>query len=97
MVNEAFDTVEAIQAHVAKLAERIATFPAAALAATKAGVDEQAPSEEASNNDLGRFAGLAADPGTQRAVTEFLKRSNSQTEGEWEVGLNHNLVELWPR
>jgi enoyl-CoA hydratase/carnithine racemase len=95
-VNKAFDTVGAMQEHVTKLAERIATFPAASLAATKAGVNEQAPSEHALNNDLGRFAALAGDPQTQRAVTNFLKRSNDQTEGEWELGLNHNLVELWP-
>ena len=95
-LNKAFDTVEAMQEHVTKLAERIATFPAASLAATKAGVNEQAPSEQALNNDLRRFATSAGDPETQRAVTKFLKRSNDQTEGEWELVLNHNLVELWP-
>jgi enoyl-CoA hydratase/carnithine racemase len=95
-VNKAFSSVEAMQEHVNKLAERIATFPTGALAATKGGVNEQAPSEEALNNDLGRFQGLAADQGTQRAVTGFLKRSDDQKEGEWELGLNHNLVELWP-
>ena len=96
-VNKAFSSAEAMQEHVNRLAERIATFPMAALVATKGGVNEQAPSEEALNNDLGRFRGLAADPGTQRAVSGFLKRSNDQKEGEWELGLNHNLVELWPR
>ena len=94
-VNKAFSSVEAMQEHVNRLAERIATFPTGALAATKGGVNEQAPSEEALNNDLGRFRGLAADPGTQRAVSGFLKRSDDQKEGEWELGLNHNLVELW--
>lgn len=95
-VNKAFKYAEAMQEHVRILAERIATFPAAALAATKAGVNEQAPSEEALNNDLGRFAKLAGDAETQKAVAEFLKRSNDQQEGEWELGLNHNLVNLWP-
>jgi enoyl-CoA hydratase/carnithine racemase len=96
-VNKAFPTVEALQGHVTRLTQRIATFSAAALAATKAGVNEQAPSEAALNNDLKRFRQLVADPETQRAVSEFLKRSEDQSEGEWELGLNHNLIELWPK
>lgn len=96
-VNRSFTTVEALQEHVTRLAERIGTFSASALAATKAGVNEQAPSEAALQNDLVRFRQLAAEPETQRAVSEFLKRSEDQSEGKWELGLNHNLVELWPK
>lgn len=85
-VNRSFETVEAMQEHVAKLAERIARFPAEALAATKAGVNEQAPSVEMLDRDLGRFGALAGEKGTQRAVDEFLRRSGDQRDVEWEGG-----------
>jgi enoyl-CoA hydratase/carnithine racemase len=64
LVNKAFPTVEAQQEHVTRLTQRIATLSAAALAATKAGVNEQAPSEASLNNDLKRFRQLVADPET---------------------------------
>jgi len=96
-VNKSFPTIEELQDYVNRLAARIATFSADALAATKAGVNEQAPSEDALQRDLGRFAQLAATAEAQSAVTTFLAKSNDQSAGPFEYGLNDNLVDLWPK
>ncbi|KIW73188.1 hypothetical protein PV04_01325 [Phialophora macrospora] len=94
-VNKAFPSVEDMTSYVDKLAQRIATFPAAALAATKAAVNEDAPSLEALDRDLERIVALAQTPEAQTAVTKFLQLGNDQQSGPWEDGLNDNLVKLW--
>ncbi len=94
-VNKAFPSVEEMKTYVDKLAQRIATFPAAAIAATKDAVNEDAPSEEALDRDIGRIMALAQTPEAQSAVTRFLKLGNDQQPGPWEDGLNENLVKLW--
>jgi len=94
-VNKAFPSVDEMKAYVDKLAQRIATFPAAALAATKDAVNEDAPLEDALNRDIGRIVELGQTPESQAAVTRFLELGNDQQPGPWEDGLNDNLVELW--
>jgi enoyl-CoA hydratase/carnithine racemase len=94
-VNKAFESVEEMRHYVDQLAERIATFPAAALAATKDAVNEDAPSEEALNRDIGRIVTLAQMPASQAALTKFLEFGNDQQPGWWEDGLNDNLAKLW--
>lgn len=94
-VNKAFPSDEAMHSYVDELAQRIAAFPAAALAATKDSVNEQAPSVEALDRDLDRIFKLAQTPEAQAAVTKFLELGNDQQPGAWEDGLNDNLVRLW--
>lgn len=94
-VNRAFPSAEEMTIYVDKLARRIATFPAAALASTKDAVNEQAPSDEALDRDLGRISSLAQTSEAQNAVTKFLNFSNDQKPGDWEDGLNDNLFKLW--
>jgi enoyl-CoA hydratase/carnithine racemase len=94
-VNKAFPSVEEMQLHVDRLAERIATFPTAALAATKDAVNEQAPTMEALERDISRIISLSQTPEAQAAMDKFLELSNDQQPGEWEDGLNENLVKLW--
>ncbi|KIX06190.1 uncharacterized protein Z518_04164 [Rhinocladiella mackenziei CBS 650.93] len=50
--NKAFPSVEEMNSHVDKRAERIATFSTAILAATKDLVNEQTPAVEARDRDL---------------------------------------------
>jgi enoyl-CoA hydratase/carnithine racemase len=94
-VNKSFPSVESMQEYVDKLAHRIAAFPAAALAATKDAVNEDAPTEEALDRDICRIVGLAQSVEAQSAVTKFLELGNDQQPGPWEDGLNDNLVQLW--
>ncbi|OAL28404.1 hypothetical protein AYO22_02858 [Fonsecaea multimorphosa] len=94
-VNKAFPSVNEMTAYVDKLAHRIATFPSAAIAATKDSVNEQAPLFEAVDRDLERITALAQTPEAQMALTKFLENGNDQQGGAWEDGLNDNLLKLW--
>ncbi|OQV03178.1 hypothetical protein CLAIMM_08256 [Cladophialophora immunda] len=94
-VNKSFPSVNEMTVYVDKLAHRIASFPAAALAATKDSVNEQAPSEDALNRDLGRITALGQTPEAQMALAKFLELGNDQQPGPWEDGLNDNLLKLW--
>ncbi|KAJ9609162.1 hypothetical protein H2200_006934 [Cladophialophora chaetospira] len=94
-VNKAFASTEEMNLNVDKLARRIATFPRAALAATKDAVNEDKPSEEALDRDLGRIMELAQTPDAQAALNKFLEFGNDQQPGAWEDGLNDNLIKLW--
>ena len=93
-VNKAFFSVEEMKTYD-KLAHRIATFPAAAIAVTKDAVYEDAPSEEALDRDIERILALAQSPEAQTAVTRFLELGNDQQAGPFEDGLNDKLVKLW--
>jgi len=94
-VNKSFPSVNEMTAYVDKLAHRIASFPAAALAATKDSVNEQAPLFEAVDRDLDRITDLAQTPEAQMALAKFLELGNDQQGGAWEDGLNDNLLKLW--
>lgn len=94
-VNKAFPSKEEMTSYVDKLAARIAMFPAAAIAATKDSVNEQAPNEDALDRDLARITALGQTHEAQTAVTKFFELGNDQQDGPWEDGLSDNLVRLW--
>ena len=74
-----------MKAFVDKLAQRIATFPTAALAATKDAVNGQAPLKEPLDRDIGRFVSLVQSPEAQAADKVLRIGQSSATErvGGW--------------
>ncbi|KAK3058883.1 hypothetical protein LTR09_000448 [Extremus antarcticus] len=57
-VNSAYDSADALRAHVDTLASRIALFNTKVIRATKASIAEQAPPKKALQDDLARFERL---------------------------------------
>lgn len=94
-VNTAYSSTEALHGAVDALAHRIAAFPAAALNATKFGINADRPTNASLANDLSNFIALQATTEAQEAITKFLKLSNNQTSGPFELGLNGDLVSLY--
>lgn len=94
-VNTAYASKQALTTAVDALARRIATFPAAALNATKAGINYDRPSDQSLADDLSNFGALVKTSDAQDAIKKFLELSKNQTSSAFELGLNQDLVELW--
>jgi enoyl-CoA hydratase/carnithine racemase len=94
-VNRYYDSNKTLNDAVDALAHRIATFPLGALNATKAGLNAAGPPQSAIDSDLNRLFALLASPDSQTQIRKFLKASNNQTRGAFELGLSANLVDLF--
>ncbi|MCJ1360201.1 MAG: hypothetical protein MMC33_010204 [Icmadophila ericetorum] len=95
-VNRAYGSGEELTDAVNQLASRIATFSAAALNGTKVSIQSAGPSREALEADLDTFTRLASQPIAQELVEKFFELSYNQSLGTFELGLDGDLVELYP-
>lgn len=95
-VNTAYESTSELRQAVDALAHRIATFPLGALNATKAGINENKPTDQSVADDVARFGTLLGTPEEVTAVNKFLAFSNNQSANAFELGLNEDLVALYP-
>lgn len=95
-VNRAYESGEELTEAVNKLATRISTFPAGALNGTKVSIQNTGPSQRALDVDLVTIFRLAATPVAQELLAKALALSNNQTLGAFELGLDYDLVDLYP-
>ena len=93
-VNRAFGREDELRREVDALAERIATFPAQGLAAIKARVNVQKPSDAELEGDLDAFTPLAGTDVVQKAVERYLELSDDQSANRFELGLPGDLEEI---
>ncbi len=93
-VNRAFGTEGELRREVEALAGRIAEFPAQGLAAVKARVNVQKPSEKDLEGDNDLFNRLARTEVTQEAAGRFLELSGDESAGGFELGVPADLVEI---
>ena len=93
-VNRAFGSGEELRREVDALAERIAAFPAQGLAAIKARVNVQKPSEADLQGDNDLFYQLAQTEVTQKAADRFLELSGDESDGAFELGVPGDMVEI---
>ena len=93
-VNKAFGSSEELAREVEALAERIAAFPRQGLAAMKARVNVQKPSEEDLDGDLELFEQLAKSSVSQAAARKFLQLSGDQSKGEFELDVPDDIYQI---
>ena len=93
-VNKAFGSQQELRSEVEALAARIAAFPEQGLAAIKARVNVQKPSDADLQGDLDLFDQLAATNVTQEASDRFLELSGDETADSFELNLSDDLVEM---
>lgn len=93
-VNRAFGTEGELRREVEALAGRIAEFPAQGLAAVKARVNVQKPSEKDLEGDNDLFNRLARTEVTQEAAGRFLELSGDESAEGFELGVPADLVEI---
>ena len=95
-VNKAFGSAEELTQETDALAERIAAFPEQGLAAIKARVNVQKPSDADLQGDNDLFTQLTSTKVTQEAGTMFLKVSENESAGTFELNLPEDLTEIVP-
>ncbi len=93
-VNRAFGTAGELRVEVEALAARIAAFPAQGLAAIKARVNVQRPSEGDLEGDNELFFRLAGTEVTGRAGDRFIELSGDERGGAFELGVPDDIVEI---
>lgn len=93
-VNRAFGTGEELRSETEALAARIAAFPAQGLAAVKARVNVQKPSEADLQGDNDLFYGLAGTGVSEAAAGRFLALGGNESEGGFELGVPGDIVEI---
>ena len=93
-VNKAFGSSEELATEVESLAERIAEFPQQGLAANKARVNAQKPSEEDLEGDLELFNQLAATKLSQDAAQKFLQLSGEESYGAFELNVPDDIDQI---
>lgn len=93
-VNRAFDSQAELSRQVDALAKRIASFPAQGLAAVKARVNVQIPSEEDVVGDNALVFELAKSGVTRAAAAKFLSLSGEQSDNDFERGIPDDLVRI---
>ena len=91
-VNWAFGSGQELKSEVDALAERIARFPAQGLAAMKARVNVQKPSEADLEGDRDLFVRLAGTEVVQVAADRFLELSGEQRDGAFEREVPDDVV-----
>ncbi|KAL8797289.1 MAG: hypothetical protein Q9195_000443 [Heterodermia aff. obscurata] len=93
-VNKAFGSSEELGREVEALAERIAVFPQQALAAIKARVNAQRPSEEDLDEDLELFGQLVDTDVAQAAGQKFLQLSGEESKGAFELDVPGDIDQI---
>ena len=93
-VNKAFGSSEELRREVDSLAERIAAFPQQGLAAIKARVNVQKPSEEDLDGDLELFNQLANTDVQQAAGQKYLQLSGEESEGTFELDVPDDIDQI---
>ena len=93
-VNKAFGSSEELGREVESLAERIAAFPQQGLAAIKARVNVQKPSEEDLDGDLELFNQLASTNVAQAAGQKFLQLSGEESLGAFELDVPDDIYQI---
>ncbi|KAJ7204656.1 ClpP/crotonase-like domain-containing protein [Mycena pura] len=96
-INRVFDTSQELHAHVQTLAARIALFPPAGIAGTKAGINavSRPPMDvliEKAQNIIGV---LAQTPETQAFSVKFIAATHNQSIGPLELNYGEKLIELF--
>lgn len=76
------------------MAQRIATFPKAALAAIKERINFNKPSDESLDGDNDVFYALSATTEAQRRADRYLELSDNQTGNQFELNLTEDLEAL---
>ena len=93
-VNRAFESQAELRSEVNALATRIASFPEQGLAAIKARVNVQKPSDEDLKGDNDVFLELADTELTKAAADKFLKLSEEQSNNGFERGIPDDVVQI---
>ncbi|KAI4164773.1 MAG: hypothetical protein LQ342_001748 [Letrouitia transgressa] len=93
-VNKAYASRHELHDGVQSLAQRIATFPKAALAAIKQRINFDKPSDESLNGDNDIFYALSATTEAQRRADRYLELSDNQVGNQFELNLTEDLEEL---
>jgi len=89
-VNRAYGSEAELKREVDAIAARIALWDIGAINATKASVRENDPQQAGLDRDLERFEALLGTKSTQDAIKRFLKLSQDQTRGWFELGLDES-------
>ena len=95
-VNRAFGSEGELRREVEGLAGRIAAFPAQGLAAIKARVNVQRPSEGDLEGDNEVFVRLTGTEVSEKAADRFLVLGGDQSAGGFELGVPDDVVEIVP-
>lgn len=93
-VNRAFGSEGELRREVEGLAGRIAAFPAQGLAAIKARVNVQRPSEGDLEGDNEVFVRLTGTEVSEKAADRFLVLGGDQSAGGFELGVPDDVVEI---
>ena len=93
-VNKAFGSSEELGREVESLAQRIAAFPQQALAAIKARVNVQRPSEVDLDEDLELFNQLVDTDVAQAAGQKYLRLSGEESGGAFELDVPDDIVQI---
>ena len=93
-VNRAFESQGALENEVNGLATRIASFPEQGLAAIKARVNIQKPSEADLNADNDLFGRLGGTEITRAAADKYLKLSEEESNNVFERGIPDNVAQI---
>lgn len=93
-VNRAFGSEGELRREVEGLAGRIAGFPAQGLAAIKARVNVQRPSEGDLEGDNEVFVRLTGTEVSEKAADRFLVLGEEQSAGGFELGVPDDVVEI---
>ncbi|KAJ6568025.1 ClpP/crotonase-like domain-containing protein [Mycena vulgaris] len=96
-INRAFDTSRELHAYVQTLAARIALFPAAGIAGTKAGINavSRPPRDVIIREAQDIILALAADPALQAFAQKFLQATHNQSSGPLELNYGEEVLELY--
>ncbi|KAJ7509484.1 ClpP/crotonase-like domain-containing protein [Mycena galericulata] len=96
-INRAFDTSAELWEYVQTLATRIALFPAAGIAGTKAGINavSRPPMDVIIREAQDIIDVLAQTPATQAFAEKFLAATHNQSIGELELNYGEELVTLF--
>jgi enoyl-CoA hydratase/carnithine racemase len=96
-INKAFRTSAELKKYVHALAARIALFPAAGIAGTKAGINEVSrPAMDVIIQDVQNIIGaLAVTQSVQDFEKKFIAATNNQSIGELELNIGRDLETLF--
>ncbi|KAJ7158166.1 ClpP/crotonase-like domain-containing protein [Mycena filopes] len=96
-INRAFATSAELADYVQALAARIALFPAAGIAGTKAGINaaSRPPMDVIIQYAQNVVGVLAQTPAAQNFIQKFLTATNNQSNGELELNYGEEVVSLY--
>ncbi|KAL9608822.1 MAG: hypothetical protein Q9167_006357 [Letrouitia subvulpina] len=93
-VNKAYASRRELHDRVQTLAQRIATFPKAALAAIKERINFDKPSDVSLKGDNDIFFALSTTTEAQRRSDKYLELSDNQIGNQFDLNLTEDLEEL---